>query len=374
MIRILLFITVCIAFFSCNTPENEKITSNAAQQDTIIELKNDSVTLKVSLWGGAIVGFAYNDNPLNPLTWKIAQKDMPDNNQKGAPFQGHFLCMGRWGSPTNGEKELGIPHNGEPANNWWKLDSTQSELSLKMSTIANLEQYVLNRTLLLSKTDPCFLVTETFKNNQNCGRFTAIVQHATLSTPFLDEQTIISSNATYGFNQALALNSMSAYEYRWSTGYSDSLKTPLDLTASDHKTGFVSTHVIDDEFGWATAASPAKKLLIGYLWKTSDYPWLHIWHGIKDGKSWAKGIEFGTTGIGDTYTPEKRAAVVFHGRTNNQFMDAQSSIENKYVCFLAHIPTDFVKTESVMYSGEQITIRYNTTQGSEEIVYKLKAW
>lgn len=348
-----------LAIGSCNTPVKKTLSEAQTNLDTLLVLRNDSVTLSISRLGGAIVGFSFNDQQLNPLDWKILPKDMPENNRMGAPFQGHFLCIGRWGSPSEGEKQAGIPHNGEPANNWWKSNQDTISGAVTMETEAPLEHWKVERNINLSASQACFEVQETLTNQLNTGRFTAIVQHATLGGVFLDESVIVNSNAGAGFNQNLISKSLSEFEYYWPIACVDSLKNRIDLTKSDHADdGYVSTYVIDGETGWVTAANPGKRLLIGYVWETKDYPWLHIWHGIKDGKLWAKGLEFGTTGLGDTFSPEKRAALTFHGRNNNLFIDAKSSVTKKYVCFIIRIPENFSEVNSINYSKDQITVNY----------------
>ena len=346
--------------WSCNNPTKKTSSEVQSNQDTLIVLRNDMATLSISRFGGAIVGFSFNDQKLNPLDWKILPNDMPENNRKGAPFQGHFLCVGRWGSPTEGEKQAGIPHNGEPANNWWEADLNSNTNFATMQTEAPLEQWKVERSIQLSASEACFEVQETLTNELNTGRFTAIVQHATLGGAFLDENVLVNSNAGAGFNQSLTFGSLSAFEYRWPQAYSDSLKNTIDLTRSNHPGGYVSTHVIDGETGWATAANPEKGLLMGYVWKTADYPWLHVWHGLKDGKLWAKGLEFGTTGLGDTFSPEKRAAITFHGRNNNLFVDSKSSVIKSYLCFLMRIPKEFSGVDSISYTEKQITVNYRS--------------
>jgi len=363
MMKILLGFLVFMVVWSCNRPNTKIETEIDGAQDTLIVLRNDSVTLTINRFGGAIAGFNFNKQQLNPLDWRIQPSDMPENNKKGAPFQGHFLCVGRWGSPTGGEMATGIPHNGEPSNRWWEKDSLLQAGILKMSVHAPLEQWQVNRRIKLYPNQACFDVEETLTNLTNSGRFTAIVQHATLGGAFLDKNTIISSNASAGFNQSLIKQSLSKFEYQWPNGYADSLKTKIDLSGSDPQNGYVTTHVIDEETGWATAASVSKNLLIGYIWKTADYPWIHIWHGIKDGKLWAKGLEFGTTGLGDTFSAEERAAITFHNRNNNLFVDAKSSVTKRYTCFLIRIPEDFLKTTSVVSAKRLIKVDYQLKNG-----------
>jgi len=369
-----LFALLSIALTACISTSGPKNIATGNHDDTLAVLQNDQVNLSVSLYGGAIVGFRFKKDSLNPFTWKLRPADMPENNRKGAPFQGHFLCIGRWGSPTVGEKAAGIPHNGEPSNIWWKKEDPLSATILNMSVEPKLEPLTLHRTITLSESDPCFVVDEKLSNHLNTGIFTAIVQHATIGPPFLDENTIISSNATYGFNQTLAKPSIRKYEYQWPKGVADTLFTSLDLTKSDQKEGFVTTHITEDEYGWVTAANTATGLLLGFLWKTSEYPWLHIWHGMKEGKLWAKGLEFGTTGLGDTFTPEKRATIDFHGVNNNQFIDAGSSVTKKYFCFLIKIPLDFQKTDSVSYNSGIVTVKYLTDKEKFEINLNCKIW
>lgn len=336
-------------------------------RDTIQILKNDLVTLNVSLWGGALTSFSLNTQNLNPLDWQLTTKDMPENNQNGAPFQGHFLCFGRWGGPTSGEIAAGIPHNGEPANQWWSIEDSSNPGVLKMSFMAPLENWQIERTIKLADNQSCFAVEETFFNPGKSGRFTTVVQHATLGGEFLDENTIVNSNAGEGFNQALIAGSLAEYKYNWPVGFSDTLRNKFDLSRSGYPDGFVTTHIINDTIGWVTAATPDKNLLMGYVWKTADYPWLHIWHGIKDGKLWAKGLEFGTTGLGDTFSPEERLTHSFKGRVNYFFVDANSGITRRYICFLLPIGNDFIETKQVNFDGQELEMVYLTKTGIQSV-------
>jgi len=79
---------------------------------------------------------------------------------------------------------------------------------------------------------------------------------------------------------------------------------------------------------------------------------------------WAKGIEFGTTGLGDTFSPEDRAAITFHGRNNNLFVDAKSAVTKRYTCFLIRIPEDFVKTTFVLSTQSLIKVDYQLKNGT----------
>ncbi len=359
-------IILIVSFCSCHQTKRESM-GDSTGRDTIQILKNDLVTINVSLWGGALTSLSLNNQNLNPLDWQLTPEEMPVNNRSGAPFQGHFLCFGRWGGPTPGEIAAGIPHNGEPANQWWKLEDVSKAGVLKMSFTAPLENWQIERTIRLVENQSCFTVEETFFNPEKSGRFTAVVQHATLGGEFLNENTVVNSNAGEGFNQALISRSLDEYAYSWPDGYSDTLQNKIDMRRSGYSDEFVTTHIINDTIGWVTAATPDKNLLVGYVWKTSDYPWLHIWHGTKNGKVWAKGLEFGTTGLGDTFSPQERLTHSFKGRENSFFVDAVSGVTKRYTCFLLPVENDFIETKQIVFDGREMEMIYLSKTGIQSI-------
>ncbi|MEJ0105573.1 MAG: hypothetical protein WDO19_24765 [Bacteroidota bacterium] len=74
----------------------------------------------------------------------------PSNNRAGAPYQGHFLCLGRWGEPSPGEINKGIPDHGEIANIQWQIIKEQ-RLELMMETSARLEGLHIERQVRMEK-------------------------------------------------------------------------------------------------------------------------------------------------------------------------------------------------------------------------------
>jgi len=78
---------------------------NPNKQSSVI-LSNGTISLEISKAGAAIVSLQ-NGGGVNPLSWKLTKEQMPVNNRSGAVFQGHFLCTGRWGAPTDGEIKAG---------------------------------------------------------------------------------------------------------------------------------------------------------------------------------------------------------------------------------------------------------------------------
>jgi hypothetical protein len=102
--------------------------------------------------------------------------------------------------------------------------------------------------------------------------------------------------------------------------------------------GYVTTHIFDDDIGWITAINPEEHLVMGYIWKTTEYPWLNVWHQARDGKPFVQGLEFGTTGLGKPYQLLLENNVTFFGRNSFEYIDAGQTAEKSWICFMAIVP------------------------------------
>ena len=139
--------------------------------------------------------------------------------------------------------------------------------------------------------------------------------------------------------------------------------TEVDLRyLADDPSPNVVSFLIDEEYGWVTASSPDTGLLLGYLWKASDYPWLNIWRHVKNGRPFARGLEFGTSGL---HKPGHD--LVAKGRIFDQalyrFIDADETQAFRYAMFLAEIPNDFSGVETVNLDGSIIRVTEREDRG-----------
>ena len=107
-------------------------------------LHNPASSLTVDLSGGAITDFHLKDEAcINPLSFEFSKDQMPVNNKTGAPYRGHFFCVGRWGLPSEGEIKSGIPNHGEIANiGWTKKENSNEKLIMEATANkADLNEY-----------------------------------------------------------------------------------------------------------------------------------------------------------------------------------------------------------------------------------------
>src|SRR5204862_3470360 len=118
----------------------------------------------------------------------------------------------------------------------------------------------------------------------------------------------------------------------------------------------VVSYTIDQEYGWVTACNPARGLLIGYLWRTSEYPWFNAWRHVESGKPLARGLEFGTTGLHQPFPVLVAKGSIF-GRPLYEYIDANQTKSKSYACFLFKIPKDFKGIARLNYTGSRLILQ-----------------
>ncbi|MFW5699669.1 MAG: hypothetical protein ACOCXS_02045 [Bacteroidota bacterium] len=335
--------SVFLLLVSCDGGQGRRTDQESRQ--SVYTFGNDDFMLEITKTGGMFVRFEKTDNPVNPFGWRLRPDEMPENNRPHV-FAGHFLCSGRWGAPSRGEIEAGIPHNGEVNTQPWHIEKEFYDLDKQMLVIemkceAPIEKLNVTRRIFVPDDDAFYVVKEEFINDLPVGRLVNFVQHPTVSEPFLDSEMIVRTNAGKGFDQKTSLSGIEDSCFTWPQATLSSGEK-VNLTNSLTNTGFVTSHVFDknDEFGWCFAYNPNRKLLFGYIFDTSDYPWFNYWHHAEDGQPVVRGLEFGTTGFGEDYGKLLGEDVSFNGDRGVDFLDAGDSVVKSYLSFQASCPSD----------------------------------
>jgi hypothetical protein len=340
--------------------------------DEMVVLRNGTAQLSIAVDGGGIVEFRFLDSDLNPLNWEISPELEP--RPKDKPFlRGHFLCLDRWGRPSAAEEMNGVPFHGEAPRIAWTVLKPPKQgtrrLVAEMGCVLPLAGMRVKRGIRLAEAGSTFAasggvesftVSEAVTNTRKLGRIYNMVQHPSIAPPFLDDNTIVDTNASYGFVQESALPASRESAARWPNV--DVGGQTVDLrrfkNSSPSTTGHdVSSFVFPKsvKFGWVTACNPPKRLLIGYVWKTQDYPWLNIWRYIYKGRVTARGLEFGTTGYHQPFPLLVRQGRILD-RPLYEYIDAGQTIKKSYICFLAKIPADYQGVAGVKYDGGSLTL------------------
>lgn len=363
MISPSLRLITCCLLSICYSP-----VSNSIQAEDILELTNRVARSRVALAGGGLIEFRLKGHTVNPLNWDIGDLE---EKTPGKPYlRGHFLCLDRWGAPSDNEAARGVPFHGEAPRTLWKLDqpptSSNDGLQARMSCTLKLAGLSVVRTLTLLSDSSVVLVDERITNLRPLGRIYNMVQHPSIAPPFLDETTLVDSNATFGFHQDGTIPASRQDASRW-----PQMKLgdkPVDLrhftSAAKDVTGHdVSSFVFDDKavYGWVTACHPGQRLMLGYVWRTADYPWLNIWRYRQEGRVTARGLEFGTTGLHQPFNILVRRGRILDRRLLS-FIDAGASQARSYIVFLTAIPENYLGVGQVKVSANRLTL---TERGSK---------
>lgn len=326
---------------------------------SVITLENNISSISIDLNGGAITDFHLKENNINPLSFAFSKEQMPENNKNGARYQGHFLCLGRWGEPSEGEIKAGMPNHGEFANIQW-TGTEKNSTEVNMQTTAKLEGLHVERKMILDENTSVFTVKEVVQNINPLGRLYNMVQHPTLAAPFLDNDVIVDCNGSVGFDQALykdATNNM----LHWPS-VKDEKGISFDLSNPSVPYNSVFSFVVkqDCEYGWVTAYSPKYNLLFGYIWQRKDYPWMHLWQHWEGDKIKYRGIEFGTAGIHQPFKEILDTATSLFGEKTFAYIDAGETITKNYFSFIYHTEPGFDGVADIKISDDTIQIKTKT--------------
>jgi hypothetical protein len=212
----------------------------------------------------------------------------------------------------------------------------------------------IKRDIRLLSDESCFVVTEEVTNRNKLGRLFNMVQHPTIGPPFLDESTLVDVNAGRGFMQESPLPNPEKPDVRWPLALAGKRRVDMRrLTDDPHPN--VASYVIDEDYGWVTAANPSKGLLLGYLWKRADYPWFNAWRHVESGKPAARGLEFGTTGLHQPFPALVKKGRIFD-RPLYEHLDANQTTRKSYAGFLMMIPTDYRGVARLQYERGRVIL------------------
>ena len=346
-----MILAMMIGSIVCNDIDAQ--SSNNERETLVLESKAAKVV--IDLAGGSIIDFRINGSEMNPLTWHYS--DEMDTEPRR---MGHFICFDRWGPPSDQEKQNGMPFHGEASTEVWNVlqppGISGSNVNAIMNCVLPMAGMTLKRSIMLSNYAPVFIVNEEITNNNQLGRVWNIVQHVTIAPPFLDETVVVDTNVDQGFVQADALPNPEASIVNWPDfSYQNNIVDMRRLTNNANPDVVSYVLAENTEYGWITAANPGKGLLIGYLWDREEYPWINLWRNVSQGKPSARGLEFGTTGLHQSYPVIMQQRTIFNTPIYS-YIDSMEKVQKSYIAFLAMIPEDFKGVDTINWQDGHIEL------------------
>src|SRR5215510_1767513 len=132
-----------------------------AQERPQMILRNPAAEAIFDLGGGSFTSFRLQKQGLNPLRWL----GPADTNVTNRPMA-HFLCLDRWGAPSEAELKNGMFFHGEAARVAWSVapGGNKSPISSTMSAVLPMAQLEVHREVRLDSQAAIVNVQETVTN------------------------------------------------------------------------------------------------------------------------------------------------------------------------------------------------------------------
>ena len=312
-------------------------------------ISTETIQVTVTVEGGHIAEILHKPTGVNPLwtpPWPSIEPSTYDpdkhpeygrdaESQLLAGICGHNLCLDLFGPPSPEEAAAGIPVHGEASVVPYKITSGQRELTQRC-TMPH-AQLGFERTIRLQPDDPNIYVEETVENLSALDRPIAWTQHVTLGPPFLEKgKTVFRIPGTRS-------RTIEGADFDWPLlPHSEGPKEDLQIFTSAESSGKYTTTLMDPhrEQAYFLAWSPTTKILLGFQWKRSDFPWIGIWeenysrHNAPwNGRTLTRGMEFGASPL-----PEPRRTMIdrntLFGTPCYRWVPAKSKVNVEYKAFI----------------------------------------
>lgn len=283
-------------------------------------LDNDTLSLFLMAGGGHIADLRLKGvekiNPYWAPPWKSIEPwdyKTKDAKQYGvrllACIYGHNICLGAFGDPSREEGKCGLTcHYEAPVGRWSVIRKKISARNIYFEYGCELPvaQMSLKRAVSMRIGSKIINIRETIQNLARRDVPFTMCQHVTFGPPFVEPNvTVFDAPATrghtfpakFGSSQRLKIDK----DYHWPHGPGANGKN-IDLRfMGKSRNGDFYTNLMDlkKEHAWFSAVNPRIGLMVAYVWRRADYPWLGIWEEnyARKGSPWkgktlARGMEF----------------------------------------------------------------------------------
>ena len=322
-------------------------------------IENEALRITVLREGGHVAEILHKKSGVNPLwvppwsTIEPSSYNAAKHPEYGADAEskllsgihGHNLCLDLFGGPTPEEAAAGMTTHGEGSVAPFAI--TEAAGTLTTSATLPLHGLAFTRTLKLEGERLHF--HETVENLTALDRPIAYTQHVTLGPPFLEcGKTEFRMPGTLSMTYPTDFAGPNGYlplgaKFDWPHAPRRDGKGTVDMRRLQNvnASAAFSTHLLDPhrDRAWFHAWSPSSKLLFGYEWKRTDFPWMGIWEENHsratapwNSRTLTRGMEFGASPF-----PESRKDMIerreLFGVPGYRWLPAKSKITVQYSAF-----------------------------------------
>jgi hypothetical protein len=362
---------VTVAALLWSAPPDDAVTRGKFHDRPALILDNGVLELSVLPMGGSLASVVLKDDAerMNPM-WDSLRADQ----ESGRPLRkdsglGHFICVDGFGPTSAEERAAGFQGHGEAHRLPWSLESSEKKdgvTSISQAVHLPLTQEVFRRTIRMADGENVVYVNSALESLLAFDRPICWAEHATIGSPFLEAGVTVvdiskgrSLTRPWENERGLKHRLVSEKEFDWPIaptvdgGTVDLRAAPNPPNSGDHTATLLDSN---SEFAWVTALHPAKRLLLGYVFRREEYPWIQTWESYPPQGVMARGLEFGS----QAFDLSRRTVVTqnsLFGELLYRWLPAQTKIAGGYLKFWTRTPEGLQGVSEVEYKGGKITVR-----------------
>lgn len=332
-------------------------------------MANDKMALTVLTTGATLANLVLAEDPGKQSPFWNAPRMARELGQKtkGGGI-GHFVCVDGFGPVSDEEKAAGMPGHGEAHTVPLELRASGKQGNVATMTLSGrlpLVQEVFTRTFRMVDGENVIYVDSELESELAFDRPVCWAEHATIGSPFLEPGvTVVDHSGHRGMTRPhpavigpVPRRLASAKEFTWPMGPGvnggevDLRFAPPHPNSLDHTT-YVMTGA---KVAFVTALNTSKRLLLGYLFKTGEYPWLQDWQNYPPNLKMSRGLEFSTQPF-DVPRREVIQTNTMLGTSMYRWLPAKSKIQTHFLLFYTRTPEGMRKVDDVRLESGRIVI------------------
>jgi len=354
-----------------------QVRSTKLHNRAVWQIENPQLRVTITQVGGHIAEVVLKGkNAMNPL-WVQARPTIEPTEYLhkkherlygGGPaakllsgLVGHNLCFPYWGNPSDSEYQAGMTFHGETGIvRWRKIGERQESSSPQLSIVADLPESRtrFTRTISLTAGEPVVYFENRAENLSALDRPVGWCEHVTVGPPFLKKGvTLFDASLTRGRN----LGDSSEKTFEWPTGQAE---TAIDLrTVRDiERSGYVNNFLVDpnEEFGYFTAVNPEQRLLVGYLFRRIEFPWLNVWEANQPTSNdqpamLSRGLEFSNTPTHGSFKAMVAVPKLWDVPAY-EWLNARAGLVKRFCAFSTDLPEGFKGVAEIRFKHKALEI------------------
>jgi hypothetical protein len=288
---------------------------------------------------------------------------------------GHFVCVDGFGIPSAEEQAAGLPVHGEA--HVTQFEVTKEANAVSFTARLPIVEEVMTRTFHIVEGENVAYVDTQIENLLGFDRPVNWAEHATVAAPFLAPgETTIALSGTQSHARDYTLNheeNAPQAQRRLAPGklFMWPFAPGVDGNPVDMHVIPENPHFLDHaatllnpgrEQEWVSAFNSEKRLVYGYIFRRSDFPWLEHWGSYPSAGQVVRGIEFTT----QPYDGSRREVITqnsMFGAPTYRWLPAKSKIESHFLLFYARTPEGFHQVDDVRLENGHIVI-YDMRSGT----------